>query len=512
MPVARPRRRDDRVDYVIVRRTDVDGDGDIDDLDAFLESIHTPTQTAPPILNYSSVRKEEAKPTDTDDDDDDDGPPPIRVTVGLPQAQATGTAQANNDPTETVVVTIPPPPPKPHHRGGITRTTEHLLIAAGSIGATIIVVMILLAIHTMRKRGITFAEALRHGKHRISGRGPTPPPKKGGWDSTPSTTYVNTNDYGSTRNDTITPPETAMTRSASHSSQRPLMAPLRSDSFNRQPSVRSPTPETAARSFLLDSPLHRNPSNPSHRRANSETPSSPVLPPQNQRRNSLSTRNTRSISNGSELRYPDPPPERALSPLPPPPTFRQFLFNRKSVSARPGFGPMVSRFSWTNSNAPQTPHDPHRDTNSHTITRDSFMTQRSSMPRFRTVDSWVTQQASRLEEQKLREQLRYTQSSTVYSRDDHQDVPEVPMLPKNVSALREATPINSATQSSSPSPVPNRASGLPGKNVKHERHDTHTTVETAPIFRQHPGNEVRISTRSLVPSEILNGGLKNSVL
>lgn len=58
----------------------------------------------------------------------------------LSQTQATVGALADNDPTETVVVSLqpPPPPPKPHHDGGgngrISQTTEHLLIAAGSIG------------------------------------------------------------------------------------------------------------------------------------------------------------------------------------------------------------------------------------------------------------------------------------------------------------------------------------------------------------------------------------------
>lgn len=55
----------------------------------------------------------------------------------LSQTQATAGALADNDPTETVVVTLQPPP-KPHHDGGgngrISQTTEHLLIAAGSIG------------------------------------------------------------------------------------------------------------------------------------------------------------------------------------------------------------------------------------------------------------------------------------------------------------------------------------------------------------------------------------------
>jgi hypothetical protein len=59
-------------------------------------------------------------------------------------AQPTGGALAANDPTATVVVAIPPPGDgnrdgdgmgggRPH-KSGISQTTEHLLIAAGSIG------------------------------------------------------------------------------------------------------------------------------------------------------------------------------------------------------------------------------------------------------------------------------------------------------------------------------------------------------------------------------------------
>lgn len=279
---------------------------------------------------------------------------------------------------------------------------------------------------------------------------------------------------------------------------------LTSFSFNNRPMAteRSGPSEPPSQSFLLDSPPGRN---NSHRRDNSQTPSSPVLPLQN-RRQSESTHNTRSMSERSDPRFADPPPERALSPLPPPPTFKQFLFNRPSVSGRPGIGAMVSRFSWTNSNAPQTPHDPSRDTNSHVIGRDSFMTQRSSVPRFRTVDSWVNQQANRIEAQKLKDQFRLTQTPTEYSADDeHDGIPEVPQIPKE--CTEGTTPNNKPA-----SPVPPSTLGLPGKNIKHERHDTRTTVETAPIFRQHPGTEVRFSTRSAVPSEILDMGRKNNVL
>lgn len=55
----------------------------------------------------------------------------------LSQTQATVGALADNDPTETVVVSLQPPP-RSHEGGGgngrISQTTEHLLIAAGSIG------------------------------------------------------------------------------------------------------------------------------------------------------------------------------------------------------------------------------------------------------------------------------------------------------------------------------------------------------------------------------------------
>lgn len=250
-------------------------------------------------------------------------------------------------------------------------------------------------------------------------------------------------------------------------------------------------------SFLLDSPTARRNSHPSR---TSESPSSPVLPLQNQRR-SESTRNTRSISETSTLRYPEPP-QGPLAPLPPPPTFKQFLDNRPSASSRTGPNHNVSRFSWTNSNAPQTPHDPSRDTVTQGVGRDSYMTQRSSAPRFRTVDSWVNQQANRIQEQKLREQFRMTQSTTASD-----DIPEVPTVPKDVNVeVTPPEPTEKPTETTTPlPPLPSP----PSKSVKHARQDTR---DTAPIFRAHPGTEVRFSTHSVVPSEILDIGRKPNVL
>jgi hypothetical protein len=54
--------------------------------------------------------------------------------------------------------------------------------------------------------------------------------------------------------------------------------------------------------------------------------------------------------------------------------------------------------------------------------------------------------------------------------------------------------------------------GLVGKNIKHQRGDTRTTIETAPIFKQHPGTEVRFSVRSEVPSEVLDQGRADRVM
>ena len=88
--------------------------------------------------------------------------------------------------------------------------------------------MILLAIHTMRKRGLTLAEVVKQGRYQVTRRGPPPPPKKNEstWDSKPGFG----GEYGSMRSNTVTPPPVAaLVRSGSNSSQRPLMALNRSE-------------------------------------------------------------------------------------------------------------------------------------------------------------------------------------------------------------------------------------------------------------------------------------------
>jgi hypothetical protein len=371
----------------------------------------------------------------------------------------------------------------------------------------------------MRKRGLTLAQALRAGRYQVTHGGPPPPPK-----------YQNeyrdmkqASDYGSMRSQSIPAPQPAMINSGSISSQRPAVAPERNDSFNIQhkPSQRNDT------TFHLDAPPPGR--NNSHHLNETQTPSSNALGPNsNNAQGSLSTRNPRSIvDEESQLQYNGPQSQDAaasLSPLPPPPTFKQFLFNRPSVSGKPAPGNnMMSRFSWTNSNSPQTPHDTSRDTNIHTTQqaqgRDSYITTRSSAPRFRTIDSWVGQQTNRIEEQRLKDQFRLTASTVTSSSSEEEGgcseardrVPEVPAMPKNVQALRESS-AQISSQLPDRRPVSPTLPGLPGRNVRHKRQQTGSTVDTAPIFRQHPGTELRFSMKSDVPSEILDRGRMDNAL
>ncbi|KAH8725862.1 hypothetical protein GQ44DRAFT_726598 [Phaeosphaeriaceae sp. PMI808] len=490
-----------RVDYVVVERDGADGQGQSSGID-----MVDPVPEVDRILRRSYTRRQPDYDDDYSDSDDEledlfdylgstttttTQRPFTIATSATPTPSAARTTQpsalhepakgqlANKGPTETAIVALQPPATvgsSAERSGGISQTTEHLLIAAGSIGATIIIVMMVLALYTMRKRGMSLKDVMKHGKDSMSRRrNPPPPPAKYGVDKKQA--YDEDWVYGG--KDMYPPQQAAKTsRSGSLSTQTTLQPLARSESFK----------ENGQTFFIEDPPARQN----SHRRDISATPSSPVLPIQDMRR-SASTRNTRSLDGDEEAQiYQNPP--RQLSALPAPPTFKQFLSNRPSISQRPALGGnIMSRFSWTNSNAPQTPRDASRDTVQQSqLGRDSFITTRSSVPRFRTINSWVDQQSTNVEQQRLKQQFRMTQSTT-YSEGDLDEVPEMPTVPK--------TPKTGT--------APERSSPLAGKDVKHQRHDT---MDTAPIFKAHPGTEVRFSTRSTVPSEVLDMGRRNAAL
>lgn len=128
--------------------------------------------------------------------------------------------------------------------------------------------------------------------------------------------------------------------------------------------------------------------------------------------------------------------------------------------------PKASRFSWTNSNAPKTSND----------SRYSIATSTSSVPRYRTVESWVGAQTGRIDPAKFQDHLRRE-----YEASAREPVPEVPSLPKS----------------------PGRRSKL----VKHRPH-----MSDASVFRVHPGTRIDIPRTSLIPSEILDARIQPHAL
>ena len=169
----------------------------------------------------------------------------------LPRAQATASALADKNPGQTVVVTLSPPTTPPHsdHAGQISQSSEHLLIAAGSIGekrysvtvshllteigATIIIVMIVLGLYTMRKRGLTIRDVVQHGKSQMRRR-PVPPPKYG-FDK--KQFYEHSNSYSRTTLVNAPLPAASISRSVSLSRQVPLQPLKRSDRYVEIPTL-----------------------------------------------------------------------------------------------------------------------------------------------------------------------------------------------------------------------------------------------------------------------------------
>lgn len=204
----------------------------------------------------------------------------------------------------------------------------------------------------------------------------------------------------------------------------------------------------------------------------SETPSSALLPVQQNGRISPSTesdrRNTRDY---------DPFTGQPFEATRSPPTFRQFLANRR-VSAVP----KVSRFSWTTSQAPNTPREPDRQ---------SIGTTRSSVPRFRTIESWVGQQTNRVEDQIYGESSQGQRGTSMFP---------VPDVPKEYQIEPAApAPLRIKRNPSRREPEDNASSVYSSPTV-----NRNTTRSDAPVFHAHPGTEVVIPRGSLVPSEVLN--------
>lgn len=147
------------------------------------------------------------------------------------------------------------------------------------------------------------------------------------------------------------------------------------------------------------------------------------------------------------------------------------LYPTNSQTANPE---KLSHFSWTNSQAPQTPREP----------RYSIATSEASVARYRTVESWVGQQTYAVQERQIRELLQ---------------IPSTPTQETEAQKLRQTSPpLNLQTQEEMLETDPFPDTELP-KQYRHQK-----KLSDASVFRQHPGEVVRVPSGRRVPSEILD--------
>ncbi|KAF1814921.1 hypothetical protein P152DRAFT_447208 [Eremomyces bilateralis CBS 781.70] len=198
---------------------------------------------------------------------------------------------------------------------------------------------------------------------------------------------------------------------------------------------------------------------------------------------------------GHETRYSS---TLSTSTIPPPPPFK------------------ASRFSWTNSQAPTTPRlhlipSPTADHRTHAELRKSTASERardrksreskfsetsslSSAPRYRTVDSWVGNQTTRVASQ-IRAGMPTTPTTPTSATPDN------PNPFTDAHALPFPPPVPKSPRKRTGEPqVPD----VPDRYRRTGARRPDTTVSEATVFRQHPGTEVVIPRGSLVPSEMLD--------
>ncbi|KAF2762565.1 hypothetical protein EJ05DRAFT_6180 [Pseudovirgaria hyperparasitica] len=273
--------------------------------------------------------------------------------------------------------------PPSHGNSNLSEGTEHILIAAGSIGATIFLVLAIYAIYSMRKRNLSFQDLLR---------------AKTWTDRSLDNDSIKFTQHGYqyeiegaySKSLPVSPPESVLSH-PSNASIRPLVNP---------------------RGVCTYQSSHRD-SERSRLREEREEIRDDVhpLPTQIPLARTADHRHTRTSSDGSDTyiiqSQEEPAPDFGRSPQ----TFKQFIANRR-ISAAPL---KSSHFSWNTSQAAQTPKD-------HDFNRMSGSTFRSTGPRFKTVESWVNSQSNRVEAQRLQQNLA--------ERQEERDRPHVPDVPK----------------------------------------------------------------------------------
>ncbi|KAF2838170.1 hypothetical protein M501DRAFT_857200 [Patellaria atrata CBS 101060] len=411
--------------------SDVEGvDSDDEDMDLSKGFIGSP--------DPSSTRTSSGIPTSTVSS----GAAFANLPSGSTTARPTATALADSDIA------------RQGHSHGLSPGTKHLLIAAGSIFGTLFLVLILFLVYRVWKQGIPIRQAFDIFKRRrsrseyVSTVGTEA--QNSSWPA-PAYEWKQNQSHEALieRKDSFAPPAQSSLKNSLKGSllrspvgsmkqlprtPRPVM--INNESKPRSaPMVisvqamnhddpKTPMTEKSRGSFLEEAsppPVPQIKQQIQHNRDPSTTPSSPVLPLQSQR-------NTQSSLSS------DHDDEEVDMPAP-------LMYGIRDSA------PKISRFSWTNTQASQTPREP----------RFSVATSRSSVPRFRTVESWVENQTGRVERQQSKEEVKAGQAA------NQEPVPNVPVQYKHQTSYSEQT-----------------------------------------VFRQHPGTEVVMQRGSRVPSEILD--------
>ncbi|KAF1982481.1 hypothetical protein K402DRAFT_407660 [Aulographum hederae CBS 113979] len=362
----------------------------------------------------------------------------------------------------TVIVNLPPPP-KPK-KSGISEKTEHALIATGSIGLTILVAVLAFMIYRMQK-GMALKDALKFNKKTPQKELDVSAPlgrnwgmRGFSWDRKNNWNYENSNLPARTLPRL---PRKALVRTDTSSSNRPLLSAPQNPSPSPRPSPRPSAGREQPMNFFDD-----DNSTSSQSRA---TRSSLALPKQ--------------------------------QPLPDPKEQNAFLHDDSqsdsTASSAPdylrnamgrGTPPKLSRFSWTNSQATPTPRDPRFSIATSTT---------SSVPRYRTVESWVGQQTNNVQERQIKELLD--------------------MMPPEPQEVRNTTPMPYQQEEQ-------QFQHPPASRPRHEQQDVPQTgyiweaeyrprrkpvLSQASVFNVHPGEQMKLPRGSRIPSEILD---KNFVL
>ncbi|KAE9967951.1 hypothetical protein BLS_006099 [Venturia inaequalis] len=456
---------------------------------------------------------------------------PVRTNLAV-EPTATGQQVVKQYPTG--ILTAPPltasnMAPNPNSKtskDGLSTGTSHLLIAAGSIGATIVVLLVVFLVYRVRHgksmRDVFKGLGSRQSSHSlkpINGREKeafvSAPlgsnwevynwEKNKAWD--PETSFASSS--SSLHQNQFYRPEPAFMRPGTSSSGRSQLGVSPSRAPFPPPNPRSARSHMRSSSVPPNIPLPPDP--PAKARLVSAVPTSNFLPPERPRSQSVSDTGT---------------------------SYGAFPANLDDITPfeDEDSPPKVSHFSWTNSQAPRTPVD----------MRFSMASSVHSVARYRTVESWVGQQTGKLEENKMQDNLRQqiemaikevkdATSSARAKKAAPNPAPQLPMsttvdlLPvlekeKQSSPPLEAVPeiplkfraipedSEMLSDDDAPPEVPRKSFDVLGKahsgaerGRSRQQKSRHVTAGSdALIFQVHPGTKVTLPSEKFIPSVILD--------